>query len=197
MKRLKIFGLAAFAAAFLMALSAGTALADEITSPAGTTAKEVIWSLQPGTTAKLVNTSGGEIMACTEAKETGPITSQGPGKPVVYAITYDYENCTYPTKLLKAGGEEMDAATESTTATVKATSESQVTTNTVLFGSCVYGATAGTTLGSVTTSSGEFTANAVTEKLSGSSVVCPDTTRWIVAWVMTQPKPVSYVYDTN
>lgn len=194
MKHLKIFGLAAVAAASLMALPAGTASADEITSPAGTTVKEIVWSLLAGTSAKLVNTSGGEILSCTKAKETNPITSQGPGKPILGTINHDLENCTSPTKVLKSGGEEINAPTESTTATVKATSESQLTVDTSLLGSCVC-ATAGTEVGSIETTSGNFSENEVTEKLSGSAFACPETTKWIAEWVRTVPDP--YIYDNN
>jgi len=108
---------------------------------------------------------------------------------------YDIESCTLSTKVLKAGGDEIEAPAESTTATVKATSESQMTVNTGLFGSCVYGVTAGTTVGSVNTSSGEFTASAVTEKLSGSAFACPDTTKWIANWIITVPDP--FLFDNN
>jgi hypothetical protein len=195
MKYLKIFGLAAIAAASLMALSAGTASADENTSPAGTTAKEDVWSLVPGTSAKLVNTSGGEILSCTKANETFLIASQGPGKPILGTTKYDLENCTLPAKELKEGGEEINAPAESMTATVKATSESQLTINTGLFGSCVYAVTAGTTIGTINTSSGEFVENEVTEKLSGSGAVCPETTKWIAEWVRTLPNP--FIYDNN
>jgi len=127
--------------------------------------------------------------------ETFPIASQGPGKSILGTTKFDLENCTFPTKVLKAGGEEINAPAESTTATVKATSESQLTINTGLLGSCVYVVTAGTTIGSINTSSGEFTENEVTEKLSGSAVVCPETTKWIAEWVRTQPNP--YIYDNN
>jgi len=197
MKYLKIFGLAAVAAASLMALSAGTASADENTSPAGTTANEVVWSLAAGTSAKVFNTSGGEIMSCTQAKETIKITSQGPGKPIVSTTSHDFENCTFPSKEIKAGGEEINAPAESGTATVKATSESQFTVNTVLFGSCVYALTAGATIGSITTSSGEFNANVVMEKLSGSAAVCTDTVKFNATWTVTQPNPTNYFYDNN
>jgi len=134
-------------------------------------------------------------MSCAKAKGTEPITSQGPGKPVTLTASYDWENCTYPTKTLKAGGEETDAPGESTTATVKATSESQETMSTTLFGSCVYGVTAGTTIGSVNESTGEFSESVVTQKLSGSAIACPETAKWIAEWIRTVPDP--YIYDNN
>jgi hypothetical protein len=195
-KYLKIFSLAVVAAAFLMSLFAGTALADEITSPLGVTAKEEVFSLVAGTSLKVVDTSGGEILTCTKAKSTKPITGQGPGKRIVYKPTkYDFEECTFPTKMLKEGSEEGDAVGESTVETVEATSESQMTINTVLFGSCVYGATAGTSIGSIGTTSGEFSENEVTEKLTGSGFACPASTRMIAAWVLTVPNP--FIFDNN
>ena len=196
MKHLKIFSLVAVAAASLMALSAGTASADEVTSPAGTTAKKMVWSLVAETSAKLVNTTNQELLTCTKGESTHPIVSQGPGFPLITApVEYDLGNCTLPAQVLKAGGEEIDAPTGSPTATVKATSESQLTIATVLFGSCIYGATAGTTIGSVNTSSGELTVNAITEKFSNSAFACPVSTKWVANWVLTVPNP--YLFDEN
>jgi hypothetical protein len=63
-----------------------------------------------------------------------------------------------------------------------------MTIQSFFFGSCVYGVTAGTDLGTFTGGNpAQFTANAVLEKLSGSAFACPSTMLWTATYVSTSP----------
>lgn len=191
MKHFKTLGIVAVGAASLMSfVGAGTASADELTNSNGTTfSGTVVWSLAAGGSAKLVDTAGNPLQTCTGAVKTNTITSQGPGQRIKFKTSYHLSSCTFSTKFLTTSGEEF----EDTTA--KATGTSEMTINTVLFGSCIYGLTGGTDTGTFSTGSGSFAANTITEKFSGSAFACPATTKWTGAFILTLPSP--YIYDDN
>ena len=191
MKCIKMVSLTAIAVAVLsIPVGAGTALADEFTSPTGSTVKTgatVDWSLEPGTSLKVVDTSGKEIIKCSEATIKGKVTDEGgAGKAVKVGVeTFDWVSCTFAFKTLKVAGLEVKGGS------VKATGEFQTTYNTVFFGSCIYGVTAGTSLGTISTA-GTFTVSATVERFPGSAFACPETTKWTSVYLATEPNPLHF-----
>lgn len=214
MKYLKILGLAAVAAAALMAFAgAGTASADELCTepanaenmcPAGKKITE-IHATQVGS-GFLKETGGASIVTCKEGTLLADITKgnetkvTGMSGPVTALI---WKGCTFPTNTTLLGtldasagvkidrNEKGEITAETPGTAVKAT-ETQVTINTVLFGSCIYGAGAGLNLGTVPNGGTELGINAVVNKISGG-VACPETSTWTATWKITNHNAVYYI----
>jgi len=189
MKYMKILGLAAVAAAALMAFAGvGTASATTLTNEAGEVVKTgstIDFSIPSGKSAILTSTSGEELDKCSVSTVSGKTTNEG-GTGVAVAgnvETLTWSSCTFPTKTLTASGLQVNGTGSGN---VGATGTFEVTINTILFGTCVYGVTNGTPVG--TLASGTFTANAVAEKFSGSSLACPETSLWTGTYTATEPK---------
>jgi hypothetical protein len=67
---------------------------------------------------------------------------------------------------------------------------SEVTINTVLFGSCVYGVGTATDIGTLLGGeSPTIKVNGIVKKTSGS-LVCPSEARWTGEYLVTEPKPL-------
>ncbi len=186
MKHIKILGLAAVAAMALMAF-ASTASATTLTTGAGakvTTGTTIDFSIPAGGSALLVNTKGEALDTCTESTVKGKTTNEGgTGVAVKGNVeTLTWGNCTFTTKTITANGLQVNGTASGN---VSATGTFEVTINTVLFGSCIYGVTSGTSLG--TLASGTFTANAVAERFSGSAFACPETSKWTGSYTATEP----------
>lgn len=199
MKHVKMLGLAVIAAAALMAiLGASTASATVICKnnlntekcsepwPIGT---EGTASLASGSSALLVDTEGGELDRCSASTVTGKLKSQGSGVPAISELsTLTWGSCTFATKTLSAGSGELTwiKGTDNGTLVTKGT---EVTINTVFFGSCIYGTpSTGTDMGTtVGGNPGSLTVNAVIKKLSGSNFACPETTIFTAKYVATSP----------
>jgi len=205
MKYVKILGLAAIAAAALMAfIGAGTASATVLCSttttpctskwPAGTALE---FSIVSGGSAKLVTTDEKTTLdTCTGSTVKGSLTNAGSATETasgpVEKANLTWSGCSFPTNTTQGAGLEVHAITGSDNGTVTASGEFRVTINTVLFGSCVYGVTAGTDLGTLTGTTptrtdGVFDANAIASKLTGSEAACPATSKWTAEYTMTKP----------
>ncbi len=198
MGHLKLLGLATIGAAALMALvGAGTASATvlcknnlntETCSEPYAIGSEGTASLEKGSSALLTNTEGESLDTCTGSTVTGKLKSQGKEKPALSELTtLTWSNCTFPTKTLKPGLGELHwiKGTDNGTLT---TGGVEVTMNTVFFGSCIYGLTSGTDVGTtVGGNPGSLTVNAVVEKFSGSNLACPETTKLTAKYVATSP----------
>jgi hypothetical protein len=210
MKYAKMLALAAVAAGALMAfIGAGTASASVICSttadpcpagqawPNGTT---IEFSLKSGTSANLVDTSGNTLDTCTSSTVEGDITNAGSSTATVTgtitSLTWGSAGtaCTFTTNTLRAACLEVHKIAGTSNGTVTSDScdggISEVTINTGLFGSCIYGIPAGKSIGDIAEGSGTgatFTANAVAEKLSGSNFACPTTSKWTATYVLTKP----------
>jgi hypothetical protein len=197
MKYLKILGLAAVAVAALMALiGVGTASATVICKnnlntetcsepyPVGT---EGTASLESGGSALLTNTAGQALDTCKASTVTGKLKSQGKGEPARSELsTLSFSSCTFPTKTLRPGSAELHwiKGTDNGTLT---TGGVEVTINTVLFGSCIYGMESGTDVGTtVGGNPGSLSVAAVVIKLGGAAA-CPDTTIFTAKYVATSP----------
>lgn len=201
MKYLKMLGLAAIAAAALTALvGAGTASATVLCKnnlntekcsepyPVGTKGTA---SLAAGNSAIIEDLSGNILNTCTGSTATetlqnaGSATTTVVGKVAASGITWS--GCTFPTKTISGGEAELHwiSGTDNGTLTAKGF---EVTINTAIFGSCVYGLGStmkdwGTIVGGAP---GSFTANAIVTKISGS--FCPNEARVTAKYINTEPK---------
>ncbi len=209
MKYLKMLGLAAVAAAALMAFAgAGTASADEICTekanaenmcPTGKLIEKIEGSLTGS--AKLENTKGETLDTCTSGtvkitninaahgNKTGTASVTGDVPPEDITWGSAGTPCTFPTVTIKGGTTDATPATGGGT-TVTAT-EAQVTINTVLFGSCVYGVGTGIDLGTVAQGGNTLAINTAVTKISGFA--CPETTKWVATYNITNHSAVFYI----
>jgi hypothetical protein len=198
MKYVKMLGFAAMAAAVLMAFTGvGTASATVICKNNSNTetcsepyaiGTEGTASIEKGNSALLTNTEGESLNTCTGSTVTGKLKSQGKEKPALSELTtLTWSGCNFLTKTINPGLGELHwiKGTDNGTLT---TGGVEVTINTLFFGSCIYGFTSGTDVGTtVGGNPGSLTVNAVAEKFSGSNIVCPATTKFTAKYVATSP----------
>jgi hypothetical protein len=204
MKYLKMLGLAAIAAAALMAFAgAGTASADELcTEPADATnmcpTGKLITEIHAigEESAKLEDTNGNTIDTCTaHTVSISNITQGTTVRPIIaHHVTTIWENsgtrCTFPTITITNGsGESKHASGGGTTVIAKGT---EVTINTFLFGSCVYGAGASLDLGSIPNGGDTISINVVVNK-TGGNFACPTTAKWNAKYTVTNHNKVFYI----
>jgi hypothetical protein len=218
MRHLKMLALAAVAASALMAfIGASTASATVLCSttadpcpagqawPNGTTFE---MTLKSGTSAELVGTEGSTVDTCTESEIEGHITNTGSSTATVTGtlttLTFNSPSCTFAVAVIRAGCLEIHKIAG--TSNGRLTSDScdggiaEITINTVFFGSCIYGIPSGKDLGDFNEGTGTgatFTANAVAEKLSGSNLACPSTTKWRATYVMTKPTNTTFSVSSS
>jgi hypothetical protein len=201
MRYLKILGLAAVTAAALTAiLGAGSASATVLCSttadpcpagqdwPVGTT---LDWSIVPGGTVLQTDTAGKTINTCKESTVKWTMTKTGGSTETVTGVDEEttFAGCTFPTKTLKLANTEIHKIANTSDGTVTADGVTEVTINTVLFGSCIYGVPNGASLGEITEGKpATFHVNAITVKLAGSAIACPETDKWTATYTLTSPK---------
>ena len=198
MKYLKMVGLAAVAAAALMAfIGVGSAsaavLCKTATNPCTskwTVGTKLEFSLKSGTSAIWKGTFGETLKTCTNAKLSGEITNAGSGtEPVKLKVTEDsWTSCSVATVTLKLGEIEIKNITATTNGTV-ILKGAQFTTNDPFFGDCVYGTAAeGTDLGTLTSSStGDSVIDVNALLLPSGGACCPDVV-WQESFTITSPK---------
>ncbi len=193
MKRMKKLSLAVMAAAALMALGgAGTASATVLYNGATKlgVGSVIDFSLAPGGSGLMVDTKGTSLDTCKTTTIKLTLTSAGSSttttKGEISELTQS--NCTIPTKTAKLGSGEIHHIAGTTNGVVTSSSEIAYTINTILFGECIYGVMAGTTLGTLTGGNPPtFHSNASVKKLSGSNAACPETGKWTGTYVGTEP----------
>lgn len=142
------------------------------------------------TAVHLRDTEGGELDSCSESAVKGTITNAGSSTSTVTASVEEltWGSCTFPTKTLAAGKFETHKISGTSNGTVTLDGSTEVTINTVFFGSCIYGGSAGTDAGTTTEGNPPvFHANAVTKKKSGSNFACPETSLWTGTYTGTSP----------
>jgi hypothetical protein len=197
MKYIKMLGLAAVAAAALMAfVGAGTASAAGVLcsaqeAPCGAGNKWGTQTLEFSASAStlLRETSLGEtINTCRKSFVSGTITNGNSSSNASGSISsLTWTECTWTTTTVANGGLEVVSA-GSHDGAVRANAEVKVTISIPFFGSCVYGVTAGTILGTITEGNpATFDSNAVVSKSSGSSITCPNTANWTGTYTQTVP----------
>ncbi len=203
MKYVKMLALAAVAAGALMAfVGAGTASAGVLCStttgnnpcPAGQRWPKktpIVISVPSGSKAVLTDTTGEELDSCTGSELSGEITNEGSETEEVEGSveSLTWSGCTFPTTTLETGPIKVDRIAGTSNGTVTAVKQFRVTINTIFFGSCIYGITAGVSIGDFTEGKpGVFHAvKAVAEKFSGSNFACPSTSNWTGTYVVTKP----------
>jgi hypothetical protein len=193
-KYLKMLGLAAVAAMGLMAfVGAGTASASELcTDSACTITITKIEASLVGGTAKLEDTEKHVIDTCTGGTVKITNITGGTGVTPTGSVPIEdltWTGCSFPTKTVGNGtAEATEASGGGTTITAKG---SEVTINTVLFGSCVYGVGTGLDLGSVSNGGNELAINKTVNKISGSAA-CPPTSIWNATYKITNHTQVFF-----
>jgi hypothetical protein len=211
MKYLKILALAAVAVGALMAfVGAGAASASKLCSttvdpcPPGqawTASKTLKFTLVGS--VSLTTTEGESIDTCTGSTVEGPTRNEGSSSETVKGniSTLDWSGCTFTTTSVATGGLEIHKIPGTSNGTLVSITNnvteaiSKVTINTVFFGSCVYGITAGTSIGDLTEGIGQTATtggnpailhvNATAHKLSGSNLACPSTSKWVATYQLT------------
>jgi len=201
MKYLKMLGLAAIAAMGLMAfVGAGTASAKEgvicstTTTPCsskwavGTVAH---WSLKTATTAKLTDTNGNTLDTCSDAtvkqkllaNPDGTGTATGENTEVIWGTPAT--PCTVTTDTIKKGKWKVAGIAGTDNGFLISDETTEVTVN--VFSSCNYGVEPGTQIGELIGGAAPvFKANAMAKKLAGG-FLCPETTKWVAEYVLTEP----------
>jgi hypothetical protein len=202
MKYVKMLALAAVAAGALMAfLGAGTASATVICSttadpcPAGQAwpnTSPIDFSIPSGSSAILKDTSGNELDKCSGSTVNGEITNTGSATETVTGTIKEltWTNCLFPTKTVSTDNKlKVHKIAGTSNGTVTSDTQIEVTINTILFGSCIYGVPSTTDVGTITEGSGTgatFHANAIASRF-GSNFACPSTSRWTGTYVLTSP----------
>ena len=195
-----MFGLTAIALGALMAfIGAGSASATVLCSttadpcPAGQkwlVNTTLDWSLTPGTSANQVDTEGESLDTCKSSTMKWVITNAGSATETVTGTDEEttFGSCTFPTSTIELGKWEIHKIAGTSNGTVTSDQMTRTTTNTVFFGTCVYGVTPGASLGDITEGNpAVLHINAVTEKLSGSNLACPATDKWTATYTLTSP----------
>ena len=105
MKYIKMLGLAAMAAAALMAFAgAGTASADELCKNLTGSACEQANAISSVNVGNVTLTTTFKNVVCEESKVAGSVTEQGAGKTILGNITtLDFSKCNCEVKVLKNG----------------------------------------------------------------------------------------------
>jgi hypothetical protein len=199
MRYLNMCGLAAVAAIVLAAIiGTGTASATVLCSttnnpcPAGqgwSTGTFIDFGIPSGQKVKLADTAGGELESCSESTLKGTIGNAGSstGTPTLKEVVITIGKCPFVIEL-HTGALEFHNPIGSSNAIVTADKTTELTINTVFFGSCIYGATSGTTIGALNEGKpATLTLNAVLEKFSGSGFACPETSNWTSNYTLTSP----------
>jgi len=200
MKHAKMLALAAVVAGALMAFMAtGTASATVLCSttadPCPSAQKWPVntvldFSIPSGKQTVLVATEGTEIDRCSTSTVKGKITNAG---SVTETVTGPVEettwgSCTFTTTTLEMGKLEVHKIAGTSNGTVTADGTFRVTVNTILFGSCIWGITSGSDLGTITEGNpAVFHLNVVAEIMSGSNFACQSTAVWTGAYTLTAP----------
>jgi hypothetical protein len=206
MKCLKLLGLAAAVALALSAFPASAGAASSVfcttqesPCPEGNrwaTGTELDFSLKSGTSSALVSTEGESLDTCKGSTAKGKIEKLEAVTGPIESLTWS--SCTFPTTTLTKGKLEVLNIAGTHNGTVKSDGTTEVTINTVFYGTCVYGPTAGVDLGELKEGKpATFVANAVLEKFSGSGFACPKTAKWTAEYTLTEPGEKTLSVETG
>lgn len=196
MKNAKHIGLAVVTATALMACvgsstASATVLCSTTTSPCTSkwpTGSKLTFNLSSGGSSKIVTTDEKTTLeTCSSGSVEGEVTNAGSSTTTVTVrwLKWTFGICSFPITITIIGASEFHYSFP-IHLTVTGDSEIKWTIHTVLFGSCAYGFTAGTSLGTVAGGSpATFTANAVAKKLTGSEAACPETAKWTASYTQS------------
>jgi len=212
MKYLKMFGLAAVAAAALMAFAgagsaSATVLCHGAESPCSTPwtkGTEVEFQITSGTTARWFTTQNITINECSSGSLRGTITKAGSSSETVVISVgsgsggFNWSSCTTNQETVEGGEIEIHSISESTNGTLTMKGFS-FRTNTVQYGICYYTAGSGVDLGTITSSkAGEAVIDieVVLTKKEGAGT-CPLDITWWEKWVQTAPSGTALFVEPN
>lgn len=202
MKYVKMLGLAAVAAAALMAfVGAGAASAAPVvcSTTVSPCPAAQIW---PNQTVDFSTTAAGgkAVLSDTfnivknecESTVQGSLANPGAsGTPTLSGITLTWTGCSEPTKTITAGKLEIDTITGSSNGTVTVESEFEVTSVVTVFGSsedCIFRAAPGLDLGTLTEGKPPTLAiNVVVNGTPTNPANCPATAKWKANYTLTSP----------
>ena len=186
MKYGKMLGLAAMA---LMAFGAGSASAAELYSTKETVPQstEISGSLESGSSALLTTTDGStNLDTCTLSGFSATHTTGEGEAPVTGSISsLLWSECSFTTDTLTSGSLSI--------AGNGAVSGSGTVVTVNIGVSCRYGTGGGTTLG--TLNAGKLAINAVINEQEPKTFLCPDTTKWVANYVVTNPHDLTVEAD--
>jgi hypothetical protein len=205
MKQIKLLVLAAVAVMALIAIPAdavatGSVFCEVQESPCPSTkvwevGTELDLSLKSGSSAKLLDTNNNILDTCTGSTAKGKIEKAENVTGPVESLTWS--GCTFPTTTLSAGRVEVEQIAGTHKGTVKTDATTEVTIETKLFGSCIYGFESGTSLGQLEEGkSPSFAANAVAKRF-GSNFLCPSTAKWTAEYTLTEPNEKTLSVETG
>ena len=201
MRFLKTLGAAIVAAAALAAfVGAGSASATVICSteadpcPAGQAwpnGTAIDFSIPSGSSASLTDTSGNSLDKCTTSTVEGSISNTGSSTDTVTMIILGltWGNCTFTTKTVSTGIKfKVHKIPGTKNGTMTSDSQLEVTINTGLFGSCIYGVATTRDLGQITFGKSNISLHLnMPAKRFGSNFACPQTALWTGTYVLTTP----------
>jgi hypothetical protein len=209
MKYVKMFGLAAVAAAALMAFAgAGTASATVFCSttaepcpeaqkwPSGTTFDVSI----PAGGSFLWENGGTTLDTCKNVNFRTTITNPGSASTTVLATNKEitWGSCTFATKTAVLGSLEVHKISGSSAGKVTAGEEISWTINTVLWGTCIYAWKAGKEFGELKEGKpATLVVNSTIEKVSGSNVACPATGTLVGEMMVTEPSGTTLSVESS
>jgi hypothetical protein len=207
MKSVKMLGLAAVAAAALMAfVGASTASATVLCSTTTTPCNSVVpvgtkIGFESEGSILLKETGGETLETCKKSKITAELTSAGSSSttPTGPISTLDWEECTFATTTIEKGKLEVTGPlTGTSNGTVKSDAEIRVTFSFPFFGSCVFGVPAGVSLGTLTEGNpATIDIGAVITKRSGSNLTCPGTLNLSGTYTMNEPANTTLAVETE
>ncbi|MDQ3725057.1 MAG: hypothetical protein M3335_04060 [Actinomycetota bacterium] len=201
MKYIKMLGLAAVAAAALMAFvgastASATVLCKVNTQTTGCHAGGNAYAKATTVKASLTKTAvletlGGETLnECTGSTLEGKTETTGGAAETIKGVfvIISWSGCLKHTTTIAVGDFELHQA-NSDNGTLTATGV-QVTINGIFGTSCVYGAGEGLNLGTVVGGSpATITINTIVPRISGG-FLCPAEARWTASYEVTSPKPL-------
>ncbi len=206
MKYLKMSGLVAVAVMALALLGSGSASATVLCSENAVPCPEgkdynaktnVAATLEPKTSLFFKDTGGSTFDTCKGSRIEGETeTTGGVGKAVVVKLAQlSFSECTFPTFVRELGKLVIEYIGPETRGTFTVTN-TKVTANTVLFGSCIYGVgepaiDIGTAKGPVEETPATLTVSAVVSKLEGG-IACPSDIVWEASYYFTEPTPLYF-----
>jgi hypothetical protein len=203
MKHLKLFLMAAVAAAASVSVLGATTASATVLCKNGMTTEKCSepyaagmtfnLSLAPGSTLTKETLGGTILETCSGAVLKGKLANAGSSAETVRAQTESmtWTGCTKTTSSIVLGEFEFHrtAGTDNATLTWK---NSQVTTGGIFGESCIYGGGAGTDLGTLVGGSpATLNVNAILSLVSGGGL-CPKELRWTAGFQVTEPKPLFF-----
>jgi len=198
MKYAKILALAATATgALMLIIGVGTASATVLCSTTGDPCPAgqdwpvgTVIDFSATKNAGLSDTAGQELFKCSTSTIKERITNTGGSTATMTSNVEEWTwgGCNLPLKTVKVAALEVHKIPGTSGGTVTSDGTFEFTYNMGVFGSCIYGITAGADIGTLVEGNpAKFHLNAVVEKLSGSNLACPLSDKLTGEYTVTSP----------